>query len=379
MLFKRLRIIFPIEKYCFCFCRLARESGLGPNLTSTSASTYRRRVLRLVAMQKSLEHKSLELDLRGIQSELRHNEFVRISDALGPTEGIFRAREHGQYRRIDDFIFLYVQNFEVLQSHSIAMARGGLICIQITIKGSYQRCVGEHVERVNPAQIQITNCPRSISETAVGAKFRGIMIACDRQYFLDHFGLRPDNIPALYKPIFLTDVGMADALRLPPTPSIITTTDQIISCRYEEPLKTMYLKAKTIEIICDVVAQLNGLALRRAIRLRSAESKAQAIKTAAAIYRREIHNQPTIKQMALRVGLNHNELTIGFRELFGATPHAYAQMVRMEEARDLLSAGQLSISEIARRVGYEGYSSFSRAYHMHYGRAPSLIEGRDDG
>lgn len=320
----------------------------------------------------------MELDLRGIQSELRHNEFVRISDALGPTEGIFRTREHGHYRRIDDFIFLYVQNFEVLQSHSVAMARRGFVCIQITIKGSYQRLVGDHVERVNAAQMQITNCPRSISEAAAGAKFRGIMIACDRQYFLNHFGLRPDNIPAMYKPIFLTDVGMADALRLPPTPSIITTTDQIISCRYEEPLKMMYLKAKTIEIICDVVAQLNALSLRRGTRLRSADGKAQAIKTAAAIYRREIHNQPTIKQMALRVGLNHNELTIGFRELFGATPHAYARMVRMEEARVLLSAGQLSISEIARRVGYEGYSSFSRAYHMHYGHAPSLIEGRGD-
>ncbi|MFS8112355.1 AraC family transcriptional regulator [Rhizobium jaguaris] len=329
-------------------------------------------------MHRSLEHKSLELDLRGIQSELRHSEFVRISDALGPTEGILRTREHGYYRRIDDFIFLYVQNFEVLQSHSVAIARGGLICIQITIKGTYHRLVGDHVERVNPTQIQITNCPRSVSEAAVGAKFRGIMIACDRQHFLDHFGLRPHNIPALYKPIFLTDTGMVDALRLPPTPSIITTTDQIISCKYEEPLKTIYLKAKTLEIICDVVAQLNALSLQRGTRLRSTQSKAQAIKTAAAIYRREICNQPTIKQMALRVGLNHNELTIGFRELFGATPHAYAQMVRMEQARDLLSAGQLSISEIARRVGYEGYSSFSRAYHMHYGHAPSLMEGRDD-
>lgn len=324
-------------------------------------------------------HKSLELDLRAIQSELRHNEFARVADVLGPTEDIFRTKEHVCYRRIDDFTFLTVLNFEALQSYSLGVARRNLVCIQITIKGTYRRLVGDHVEVVNPAQIQITNCPRSIAETAAGTKVRGIMIACDRQYFLDHFGLKPNNIPALYKPIFLADSGMVDALRLPPTPSIMTTTDQIISCRYEERLKAIYLKAKTIEIICDVVSQLNALSLQRGIRVRSAWNKAQAIETAAAIYRREIYNPPTIKQMALRVGLNRNELTIGFHELFGATPHAYAQTVRMEEAKDLLSAGQLSISEIARRVGYEGYSSFSRAYRMHYGYAPSLTGYGDGG
>ena len=53
------------------------------------------------------------------------------------------------------------------------------------------------------------------------------------------------------------------------------------------------------------------------------------------------------------------------------TPHAYGHMARMEEAERLLRTGEISISEVARRMGYEGYSSFSRAYHAHFGRAPS--------
>jgi AraC-like DNA-binding protein len=43
----------------------------------------------------------------------------------------------------------------------------------------------------------------------------------------------------------------------------------------------------------------------------------------------------------------------------------------MEEARLMLRDGQLSISEVARRIGYEGYSSFSRAYRSHFGESPS--------
>ena len=316
-------------------------------------------------------HTYLELDLRSIQQELRNKIFVRSNSILAPADDIFRGKEHG-YRRIDDSIFLHVMNFEANRPYSLMMARKDLVCMQITIRGAYKRAAGEHIELVNRTLMQITNYPSSISHTEAGTKFRGIMIACERQYILDHFGLNVAHVPQAYKPIFLSKAGMAEAFGLPVPPSILTTADQIISCSYSEPLKSVYLRAKTNEIICDIVAQINGLSGHKPPRIRADQSKAQAIEAAAAIYRREIGNPPTIKQMERRVGLNRNELTLGFRDLFGATPHAYGQMVRMKEAKDLLSDGHLSISEIARLVGYEGYSSFSRAYQAHYGRAPSL-------
>jgi transcriptional regulator GlxA family with amidase domain len=132
----------------------------------------------------------------------------------------------------------------------------------------------------------------------------------------------------------------------------------------------VYLKAKTMELICDVVSQINTQAGPQPVRLRTSLDKSQAIESAASIYRREISRPPTIEQLAIRVGVNRNALTSGFREMFGLTPHNYGLMVRMEQAQNMLRDGGLSISEVARRVGYEGYSSFSRAYHAHYGHAP---------
>jgi AraC family transcriptional activator of pyochelin receptor len=46
-------------------------------------------------------------------------------------------------------------------------------------------------------------------------------------------------------------------------------------------------------------------------------------------------------------------------------------MVRMEEAQKQLRGDGVSVSEVARRVGYGGYASFSRAYHDHFGHPPS--------
>jgi AraC family transcriptional regulator, transcriptional activator of the genes for pyochelin and ferripyochelin receptors len=53
------------------------------------------------------------------------------------------------------------------------------------------------------------------------------------------------------------------------------------------------------------------------------------------------------------------------------TPHAYGHLLRMEKAHLMLDEGQLTVSGVARRIGYEGYSSFSRAYRTHFGQSPS--------
>jgi AraC-like DNA-binding protein len=316
-------------------------------------------------------HKLLTLDLREVQRELLRKDFVRSSEALGPTETIFRTKEHG-YRRIEDSVFLHVLNFEAGQSYSLDMARRGLVCIQIIIKGTYNRWLDDRADTVSSASVQITNTPRSISDAQAGTKLRGVLIACERQYMLDHFGLDVDRVPPAYRPIFLNATGMVEPFRLPTWPSSISIADQLISCKLNEPLRTLYIKAKTIELICEIVSRIHMLSSQRPPRIQIVRSKSQAIEAAAAIYRREIFKPPTIEQLAFRVGLNRNDLTDGFRDMFGATPHSYGIMIRMEQAQNLLREGSVSISEVARRVGYEGYSSFSRAYQAHYGHGPSF-------
>jgi AraC-like DNA-binding protein len=211
----------------------------------------------------------------------------------------------------------------------------------------------------------------SISDTQASTRLWGVLIACNREYLIDHFKLNVDRVPAAYRSIFDSKAGSLSALKLPARSDVMVAVDQILSCKYHEPLRQLYLNAKATEVICGVVAQINGLVpqMRRSPAIRS---KRVAIETAATIYRREIFNAPTIEQLATRVGLNRNDLTEGFREAFGATPHAYGHLLRMEEARLMLQDGQQSISEVARRIGYEGYSSFARAYRSHFGRSPSL-------
>lgn len=312
----------------------------------------------------------LQLDFRTIQSELGAKHFVPSSELLGSVDDVFRSKEHG-YRRIDQSTFLHILNFEAGQTYSLAMARAGFVCIQLTIAGTYSRNMGDRTASVGRNSLQITNYPSSASDTAAGTRLRGILIVCEREHLLSHFGLRTEHIPPIHRPIFTSSMGAPHALTLPMSLADLLIADQILSCRYAEPLRGVFIRAKGLELVCEIVSQINALPARGALATVGASSKLAAIGTAAEIYRREPHNPPTIAQLAKRVGLNRNDLTAGFKEAFGVTPHAYGHMARMEEAERLLRTGEISISEVARRMGYEGYSSFSRAYHAHFGRAPS--------
>jgi len=318
-------------------------------------------------------HKSLDLDFSAIQSQLRRRDFVRSSEMLGPTESIFKTREHG-YRRIDDSSFLHVMDFEVGRPYSLKMVRAEFVCIQIAVSGTYNRSISDRVDIVKPATVQVSNTPLSISDTKAGTKLCGVLIVCNREYFVDHFKLNIDRIPAPYRPIFTSGDGSPSPLELSTRSDVMLAADQILSCKYSEPLRHLYLSAKATEIICGVVAQINGLPPQMPLRSPAKPNKRAAIEAAATIYRREIFNPPTIEQLATRVGLNRNDITNGFRSAFGKTPHAYGHLLRMEKARLMLEDGQLSVSEVARQIGYEGYSSFSRAYRSHFGQPPSVAK-----
>ena len=62
-----------------------------------------------------------------------------------------------------------------------------------------------------------------------------------------------------------------------------------------------------------------------------------------------------------------------FKLAFGKTPHQFINDVRLERALALLKSSSLEIKEIARRVGFDDSSSFSRAFRVQMGVYPTRI------
>ena len=65
-----------------------------------------------------------------------------------------------------------------------------------------------------------------------------------------------------------------------------------------------------------------------------------------------------------------------FKQAFDQTPHQYLMNRRIEQAKDLLTAGELSVTEICFAVGFQSLGSFSTLFHRSVGQSPKLYRDR---
>ncbi|GAA0325037.1 GlxA family transcriptional regulator [Sphingomonas oligophenolica] len=80
--------------------------------------------------------------------------------------------------------------------------------------------------------------------------------------------------------------------------------------------------------------------------------------------------------LAARAAIGERQLSRMFRDGLGETPGALVARLRLEAARDLLSAGRVPVSEVARLAGYRSADAFGRAYVRAHGEPPGVTRDR---
>jgi YesN/AraC family two-component response regulator len=104
---------------------------------------------------------------------------------------------------------------------------------------------------------------------------------------------------------------------------------------------------------------------------RRLSGEAQRLVRKAMAYIHENYSQPIARRdIAGHVNIAEDYLTFCFRQELGATPIKYLQRYRINRAKELLKAGQTSITEIARSVGFTDSGYFSRIFHRETGMSP---------
>ncbi len=97
--------------------------------------------------------------------------------------------------------------------------------------------------------------------------------------------------------------------------------DEMFNTRWLSGPDEKYILAKTIELICETVADINsGLVAQTKIgesNLRAVQD--QQIIAAAKIYERSFNRLLPVDHVAGIVGLNRNQLTDGFKAVFDKT------------------------------------------------------------
>ena len=91
---------------------------------------------------------------------------------------------------------------------------------------------------------------------------------------------------------------------------------------------------------------------------------------AISVIHREPHRPWTVESLAAEVGMSRTAFALRFSLLLGESPIRYLANRRVARAGNLLENGNLTVSKIAEKVGYDSGVAFSRAFKRHVGLSP---------
>jgi len=97
----------------------------------------------------------------------------------------------------------------------------------------------------------------------------------------------------------------------------------------------------------------------------------ERLRPVTAYIRSHLADPLSVEDLAGAVYLSCSRLHTLFRETLGRAPMAYVRELRLAEARRLLSATELAVSEVAEATGFANQFHFSRAFRKAAGQTPS--------
>lgn len=157
-------------------------------------------------------------------------------------------------------------------------------------------------------------------------------------------------------------------------PSRITPTQyhvlrQILEWPYQGLTRQLYLEGKVLELLALHLSEalIGSPDHPKTLKARDVDR----VYEARDILIQNAANPPSLAALSRRVHLNEGKLSQGFRQVFDTTVFGYLYDYRMEQARQILQAGNLNVQETARCVGYTSRSSFVAAFKKKFNVAPS--------
>lgn len=210
-----------------------------------------------------------------------------------------------------------------------------------------------------------------------GQHYHGTEITIYEKYFTEIIKPNFPNIMDSYS--FITNYTY---IYLPL--EIVGIIHQLQSLANENSLNSIYLEAKILECIAILINEVTkspenaftnqinygniNIGNDRIIKLTSSDIR--AIQRAHDILSKNYSNPPTIEALSKIVFLNEQKLKAGFSKHYHMSIGEYTNHIRMTIATNLLSTTDLSIENIAYKVGYNYSANFSKMFKKTYGKTP---------
>ncbi|MEO0409802.1 MAG: AraC family transcriptional regulator [Cyanobacteria bacterium P01_A01_bin.135] len=151
-------------------------------------------------------------------------------------------------------------------------------------------------------------------------------------------------------------------------PEMARLLQLILHCPHQGVIRKIYLEGKALELIALYFAQLSSGGSGQSTSLKRKD--VASIRQAKHILLTNVANPPALNVLAQQVGISERKLQQGFQQLFGTTVFGVLHDYRMEQARQLIEADQMTIGAIANAVGIAHRGYFAAAFKRKFGSTP---------
>jgi AraC-like DNA-binding protein len=135
--------------------------------------------------------------------------------------------------------------------------------------------------------------------------------------------------------------------------------------------KKHFLQSYTTSFIYDLL-NFFCIALSKNEILKTQTLEIKKIKNVISKIESELYKTcPTVQSMALMAGMSVSKFKLLFQQEFNESPHQYILGRKLTLARELLLSGELSISQVSYKIGFNHPSGFTRLFKHKFQYPPS--------
>ncbi|MBE9190066.1 helix-turn-helix transcriptional regulator [Gloeocapsopsis crepidinum LEGE 06123] len=159
------------------------------------------------------------------------------------------------------------------------------------------------------------------------------------------------------------------------TQAMQSALQRILHCPYQGFTQRMFLEGKVWELMALLLEQEVETQQSKQTPTCLKPDDIERIHQAKAILLQRLNNPPSLKQLAQQVGLNECTLKRGFRQVFGTTAFSYLHHYRLEQAKQFLASGEMTVAQVAQSIGF-ARNYFTKAFCQKFGCTPGAYRKR---
>jgi AraC-like DNA-binding protein len=184
------------------------------------------------------------------------------------------------------------------------------------------------------------------------------------------FGLKPESVPKVIRDAAEGGGIFGRLVSLPLDHHVASLVADTIDTPLQGEMRALQYAGRLTELVAYAIDALRQSPADPARSPLRSEREAALVQRARDRLARDFCKPPDLDDLARELGTNPNKLRAAFKTAFGVTMAEFCLDRRMREAQQLLLKGQLTIAQVAERVGYEYPSGLTAAFSAHVGMTP---------